>query len=314
MTDLPLVSIPVITYNSSKTIVETLDSIYNQTYQNIELIVSDDCSTDNTVEICRQWISNHNDRFYHIDIIEAPVNTGISANMNRAEKACNGEWVKGIAGDDIMLPECISDCINYILNNNGTNCLFGKIEAFGEDKKYCEWLTETFSLRNDTMAKLSRDELYTMILKGETPPAPAFFYNRIFFSSKGIINDERIPNIEDLPKWLNILNKGVVFAFLDKRIVRYRIGGFSTSSKWDSLNAYKSKRLLYFYYQFEPHYTNNLDNAIKEVVDHECKIYQEFLSSKEKLLNIKKTASYRIGHIIITPFRLATKIWGKNKL
>ena len=48
----PLVSINVITYNSSKFVLETLESAKAQTYQNIELIVSDDCSTDNTVEIC----------------------------------------------------------------------------------------------------------------------------------------------------------------------------------------------------------------------------------------------------------------------
>ncbi len=51
-----LVSIVVITYNSAKFILETLESSKAQTYKNIELIISDDCSTDNTVEICQQWI------------------------------------------------------------------------------------------------------------------------------------------------------------------------------------------------------------------------------------------------------------------
>ncbi|MFY7734922.1 MAG: glycosyltransferase, partial [Bacteroidia bacterium] len=46
-----LVSVPVVTYNAAEFVLETLESIFNQTYQNIELIVSDDCSKDNTVEI-----------------------------------------------------------------------------------------------------------------------------------------------------------------------------------------------------------------------------------------------------------------------
>ncbi len=53
----PLVSIIVCTYNSSKYVLETLESAKEQTYQNVELIVSDDCSTDNTVELCRKWIA-----------------------------------------------------------------------------------------------------------------------------------------------------------------------------------------------------------------------------------------------------------------
>ena len=52
----PLVSVVIITYNSEKTIIETLESIKNQTYKNIELIISDDFSKDNTVEICKQCI------------------------------------------------------------------------------------------------------------------------------------------------------------------------------------------------------------------------------------------------------------------
>ncbi|MDR0890977.1 MAG: glycosyltransferase [Endomicrobium sp.] len=51
----PLVSVCVITYNSSKYVLETLESIKTQTYQNIELIVSDDCSTDDTVEVCENY-------------------------------------------------------------------------------------------------------------------------------------------------------------------------------------------------------------------------------------------------------------------
>lgn len=52
----PLVSVIVITYNSAKYVLETLESIRVQSYQNIELIISDDCSKDNTIDICRNWI------------------------------------------------------------------------------------------------------------------------------------------------------------------------------------------------------------------------------------------------------------------
>ena len=57
----PLVSIIVITYNSAKYVLETLESAKNQTYQNIELIISDDCSIDNTVDICTRWLNENKD-------------------------------------------------------------------------------------------------------------------------------------------------------------------------------------------------------------------------------------------------------------
>ena len=65
----PLVSIIVITYNSAKYVLETLESARYQTYQNIELIVSDDCSVDNTVEICNNWIKKNSNRFARVELI-----------------------------------------------------------------------------------------------------------------------------------------------------------------------------------------------------------------------------------------------------
>ena len=63
----PLVSINITTYNSSKFIIETLESAKMQTYQNIELIVSDDSSVDNTVELCKKWIEKNKGK--HKDIV-----------------------------------------------------------------------------------------------------------------------------------------------------------------------------------------------------------------------------------------------------
>ena len=128
---LPLVSVPVVTYNSSKTVVETLDSIYNQTYPHLELIVSDDGSTDDTIQVCCDWIKAHKDRFVRTELLTVEKNTGISANLNRAEKACQGEWVKGIAGDDMLLPECIADFLEFTIKNPDAHCVFGKVKCFG---------------------------------------------------------------------------------------------------------------------------------------------------------------------------------------
>jgi alpha-1,3-rhamnosyltransferase len=307
----PLVSIAVITYNSEKTVIETLDSIKEQTYQQIELIVSDDCSKDDTIALCNKWIKRNQQRFVRTKVVEVARNTGISANFNRADVACHGEWVKPIAGDDVLTPNCIEDCVRYTVEHTDAKCIFGNIVAFGGNEEYCKWLTETHAKRNVEMSKMSHNELYSMILKGETPPAPAFFYNRNEFRRLNISNDERIPYIEDWPKWLQILDKGLDFHFLNKYIVKYRIGGISTSSDWESERVYRSKRLVFYFYQFPKLYSKNVDETIYKIVDGECEIYRKYIETSQKLKEIKNSKRYRLGSMLISPMKKFKKLWKK---
>ena len=96
-----LVTIGVLAYNSAKTILETLDSIALQTYDNIELIICDDGSTDNTLVVVKTWLKEHVSNFYRTEIVTVNQNTGTPANCNRLLKHSNGEWLKMIAADDL---------------------------------------------------------------------------------------------------------------------------------------------------------------------------------------------------------------------
>ena len=82
--DNPLVTVAVVSYKAAEYVAETLDSIKSQTYKNIELIVSDDCSTDNTREIVRNWLQKNTGRFHNQRLIETPCNKGIPANCNHS--------------------------------------------------------------------------------------------------------------------------------------------------------------------------------------------------------------------------------------
>lgn len=295
----PLVSVPVITYNSAKYVIETLESIKAQTYQNIELIISDDCSTDNTVELCQKWVDLNKDRFARVELIIVEVNAGVAANLNRAESACQGEWVKVIAGDDLLLPDCVESCVTYVLENNA-NCIFGKIEAFGDDMQLANRLTREASLRNEMMSKLSSKELYDVIVRGNPPSAPAFFYNRQFVVDNNIQNDCRIPMIEDLPKWLNILKIGGDLKFLDKVIVRYRIGGISTSCTWQTPLMYENQRKMFFYYQFDYLYKLEKDKIIEKILQHEIDIYTRLYNDAH---NARNSQAYKIGSLLLFPLK-----------
>ena len=247
----PLVSVPVITYNSSKYVLETLESIKAQTYQNIELVVSDDCSTDNTVEICRKWIDENKERFVRTELITSEKNTGVSANGNRGRKACRGEWIKSIAGDDLLKPNCVEECIKYVIKNPKTIYLFSRVEVFGENKESVDYITERgfdysfFTLSNEEQRK-------RYLIKGIIPiPAPTAFYNKLKTIELGITNDERIPMLEDAPKWATCIEKGIHFHFIDEELVKYRVSETALSTRPKlSEKSKQSQALYYLYYRF----------------------------------------------------------------
>ena len=84
------ISVMVVTYNSEYTIEETLNSVLLQSYgaENIELIITDDCSKDNTVSIIKKWSVYNKNKFYRVVLIENSVNKGVSENCNIGWKAC----------------------------------------------------------------------------------------------------------------------------------------------------------------------------------------------------------------------------------
>lgn len=261
----PLVSVAVITYNSSKTVVETLDSIFNQTYQNLELIVSDDCSTDNTVDICQEWINAHKERFFRMELLTVGANTGISANMNRAERACQGEWVKPIAGDDVLFESCIGTCVSYILEHPETVYLFAKLSPFRENKG--EKCNVDISINYDFFLWPIDEQYHYLVFKHNLVPAPTAFYNRVQVNNLGITNDERIPMMEDWPKWLNLLKKRVRFQFISKELVKYRLSEKSVSNSEQKCLAFrKSLALFYLYYQHNDIWKEDKARAIASYV------------------------------------------------
>lgn len=248
-----LVSVPVITYNSAQTIIETLESIKAQTYPNIELIISDDCSTDNTVEICREWLEKNKGRFAKTELLTVEKNTGVAGNCNRAAAACTGEWKKGIAGDDIMMPNCIHDCMDYVENHPDVIYLFGRCTAFGTDEERCKEIDAMFDY---SFFDMSQDQqLRRLIVEGNCIPATAVFINRKGEEQTGVTNDERIPYMEDWPKWINLIKAGVKLHFVDEVLVKYRVSENSLStSRVRSEKFSTSNALFYKYYCFPYEY------------------------------------------------------------
>lgn len=223
----PLVSVVVITYNSSATVVETLESIKQQTYKNIELIVTDDCSTDNSVDICQQWIVANKDNFVHAVMLTARQNTGMSANCNRGCTKATGEWIKLIAADDRLLPNCICDYVNFINDNPDTKIAFSKVIPFGDKERLKDWAWADNSL---LFEKFSHRQLGIILCYCDPLPTASIFFRRDTLLSLGGF-DENIPLLEDWPLLMRAVNKaGIHISFMNKETAEYRFSITSISN------------------------------------------------------------------------------------
>ncbi|MRX63754.1 glycosyltransferase [Maribacter luteus] len=216
----PLVSIVVITYNSANFILETLESAKAQSYANIELIITDDCSTDNTLEICKEWLVRNNTRFVQTALITSDKNTGIAANCNRGFTAAKGEWIKGIAGDDILFKDCVLDSIQYITEHREVNIFqsLAKIYIDTFDEIHFQRISSNL---NHPFSFASSEQQFKLLQYQSYPIAPAIFMKRSFFINMGKY-DESLP-LEDWPFWLKITKRNEKIYQLDKVTVGYRI-------------------------------------------------------------------------------------------
>lgn len=152
MLKLPMISFVVTSFNYGKFILTTLESIKAQTYKNFEIIIVDDCSSDNSCEIIEDFISYNQD--LKITLIKHEKNMGQFASMITGLKAAQGEFISFIDSDDVLTPQYAKCHIRVHLETSVafTSC---QIIEIGEDNEihtmhsnaspHCEKLEELFA-------------------------------------------------------------------------------------------------------------------------------------------------------------------------
>lgn len=233
ITEEPLVSIIVITYNSSKYVIETLESCKNQSYSNIEIIISDDASNDNTVDICKKWLQKNKNGFKRTKLITENTNTGIPANCNRGVENSKGKWVKLIAGDDVLLESCISLNLDFATKTNH-KIVASNVEEFTNEGKIWEW-----NIPNHFLELKSSKQQFLYFLTGIGYLAGgALFINKRLLERIGGF-DERYPLVEDRPFLLKATYNGFFIGSLDAQTIRHRRHSSGLTTK-----IYKKSKII----------------------------------------------------------------------
>lgn len=247
-----LVSVVIITFNSKEHVLEALESVKAQTYKNIELIISDDGSTDETVEIIKNWLLDNNERFSNYKFILSDKNTGITANLNRGVRATSGEYIKLMASDDLLMENCVEDLLKFVKKNNLLFC-FSRVMPFSVTmgKKQLDNIISDEKSNFDYFFNKTQKGQYHALLLSTTPKSTIIgaFYSKSMFELIGFF-DENYEMMEDYPLAINLSKKGYRFDLLDKYTSRYRIRDIQNDKENETFK--KSRRFIAHY--------NNLRN------------------------------------------------------
>jgi len=249
-TSQPLVSVIVVTYNSGKTVVETLESIKRQTYRNIELVVTDDYSKDNTCEVVEEWMTNNRQRFANTVKVFSMTNTGVCVNDNRGVKASSGKYIKLIAGDDCLKNKAIEKYVLFAEEKNLSVCI-ADVELFSENQDVPVSKIETYKHYFE-LCKETREDKLKRIAYEYILPGPGLFFKRETFDYVGGF-DERFPMSEEIPFAMRVLKAGYDIVALDEKLVLYRYSGKSLSQhhgkKLGNQRWFQDNRKIYYTYQ-----------------------------------------------------------------
>ena len=287
----PLVSIVVITYNSSKYVLETLESAKAQTYDNIELIISDDGSTDETLRICKDWLEKNKERFKYSKLITVSKNTGIPANCNRGVKASIGEWIKIIAGDDLLMNRCIS--INYYHAKKTNKALYySKVHVFG-NYGYLKRITENYNKVSKWFGKKNQIKMKKSYLRYPIMiNVPTFFIKAEVLKNLGYY-DEQFKLLEDQPFLIKLFLNNYEVEFINVTTVKYR---HYESSVMNSSSNQFVKNLFDCYMIFAR--PNLKKNNIKDIFFRLYRDYSFKIYMKDKKMNFFESNVYRLKNII----------------
>ncbi len=303
-----IVSIVVVTYNSSKTILDTLNSIKHQTYKlsNVELIITDDASTDKTILIVNEWLELNSREFYKVILLDNNKNEGVASNINKAWRLCSGKWVKSIAGDDLLFPNCIELNVNFVKNNSNAKIVFSNVKLFTY-----EITNQLKDLSHDNVFfELSSCQQRDALLYENKLIAPSAFISRQLLIDVGYA-DEKYCMIEDYPLWLKISKSGERFFLLNEFTVYYRYD----ESLSNQISKIGNVKYLESMYDFKKDMIWPLwpKRYLFRYIDEVFNYHEKFLLIK--IFRNKATKAYKIIHrllFLIRPYQLYSLLFNKR--
>lgn len=219
----PLVSIITPSYNASLYIDKTIESILSQSYKNWELLIIDDCSIDNSIDI----VNNYTLKDSRIKLIQLNQNSGAAVARNRGIEEANGRFIAFLDSDDSWHPEKLSKQVKFMLENNYAFAY----TAYHKVNEYGEYLSKV----NIPLKTQYNDLLKTCVIGCLTAMYDSHKLGKVYFPL--------IRKRQDFALWLKILKLTPYAYGLNEDLANYTV-------RSDSISANKLKAAQYNWYLY----------------------------------------------------------------
>jgi glycosyltransferase involved in cell wall biosynthesis len=229
-----LVTVGVALYNHEKYIIECLESIVKQSYTNIELIVINDGSSDNSFEVAKNYLDNQNYNKNYKIITRS--NKGMCNTLNEIAEQAKGKYISFIGSDDYWMLNKIEDQVNYLENNPDIILVHSNSIKVDENCK-------EIGLLDYSSKKNSGDMFESLILGSGGINTPSHLYKTEIYSKIGFYDSSF--KFEDIDFWLR-LTKEYRIGYIDKIHTFYRWHGENLSDDKNKLKFYNDEIVKIF--------------------------------------------------------------------
>jgi glycosyltransferase involved in cell wall biosynthesis len=211
----PLISIVIPTFNRAELLREALESVYNQSYKNFQVIVVDDGSTDHTAQMLEEYEGRVN--------VVWQSRGGISAARNAGLDQCRGEFVAFLDNDDLWAPDKLEAQVAFALATPQATVTYTDAFQFNAEGQFPKTFVDHFPALKDPT------DLFQRMIEEYAIPLMSTVMIRLNFLRENSLRFQEFAGIDDLFLFLEILRRGGRFAYLPRPLTwrRMHAGNFS---------------------------------------------------------------------------------------
>ena len=262
-----LYTIIITNYNNSKYLKNAINSVLNQKYNNIELIITDDNSTEFNLENIKKYIEKKKKKnIKSVKYVINDKNIGTIKTLNKAIKLSSGEYIQFFASDDELYDENVIENFVSSFKKSNNNIVSSQFRLCDNNMNFINNFNNS---RKCLRLNKNLKKQYYEVCKNNIYGSGATSYRRIIFEKYGLI-DTKYLLLEDWPLWLQLLNKGEKIFYENFNGLNHRDGGISKTKEMSKITKVFNEEIINtFIYEILP-------NIMKFNVYEQFKILKSF--------------------------------------